>query len=191
MSFFSSFLLLRQLIFEQGVDGVLRLVHDDLGYDHVLRAEKLQGQLYRVVLRPADAPVGELADQHAAALHFGPHDEVERPVAHLLAYARFAKTLHGLRHGCVGRKKKILAVVVVSLSADLYVLAMVAMVLIAVDVLIILIHNCLFFVSSWGRRDTEGGSTMLYRVVSMQPAEKGKQLKQLLQRVTTLSISHE
>ena len=26
----------------------------------------------------------------------------------------------------------------------------------------------------------------MYRVVSMQPAEKGKQLKQLLQRVTTL-----
>ena len=141
----SSFLLLRQLIFEQGVDGVLRLVHNRLGYDHVLRAEKLQRQLHRVVLGLADAPVGQLPDEHAAALHLGPHDEVERPVAHLLAYARLAKTLHGLRHGCVGRKKKILAVVVVSLSADLYVLAMVAMVLIADDVLIILIHNCMFF----------------------------------------------
>ena len=167
----SSFLLFRQLVIEQGVDGVLRLVHDGLGNDHVLRAEKLQRQLHGVVLGPADASVGEFADQHAAALHLGPHDEVERPVAHLLAHARLAKALHGLRHGCVGRKKKILAVVVVSLSADLYVLAMVAMVLIADDVFIILIHNCLFFVSSWGRRDTEGGSTTLYRVVSMQPAE--------------------
>ena len=146
----SSFLLLRQLIFEQGVDGVLRLVHDGLGYDHVLRAKKLQGQLYCVVLGPADAPVGQLPDEHATALHLGPHDEVERPVAHLLAHARLAKTLHGLRHGCVGRKKKILAVVVVSLSADLYVLAMVAMVLIAVDILIILIHNCIvFFILKW------------------------------------------
>ena len=145
MSFSSSFPLLRQLIFEQGVDGVLRLVHDGLGYDHVLRAEKLQGQLYCVVLGPADAPVGELANEHAAALHLGPHDEVERPVGHLLAHARLAKALHGLRHGSVGRKKKILAVVIISLSADLYVLAMIAMVLIAVDVLIILIHNCIFF----------------------------------------------
>ena len=75
----------------------------------------------------------------------GRHDEVERPVAHLLAHARLPKALHGLRHGRVGRKKKILAVVIVSLSADLYVLAMIAMVLIAVDVLIILIHNCIFF----------------------------------------------
>ena len=161
----SSFLLLRQLLIEQGVDGVLRLVHDGLGYNHILRTEKLQRQLHRVVLGPADAPVGELADQHAAALHFGPHDEVERPVGHLLAHARLAKALHGLRHGCVGRKKKILAVVVVSLSADLYVLAMVAMVLIAVDVLIILIHNCIVFLSS------NGGTLKLYRVVSMQPAE--------------------
>ena len=141
----SSFLLLRQLIFEQGVDGVLRLVHDGLGYDHVLRAEKLQGQLYGVVLRPADASVGEFANQHAAALRPWLRHEVERPVRHLLAHARLPKTLHGLRHGRVGRKKKILAVVVVSLSADLYVLAMVAMVLIAFDVLIILIHNCMFF----------------------------------------------
>ena len=141
----SSFLLFRQLIIEQGVDGVLRLVHDGLGDDHVLRAEKLQRQLHGVVLGPADASVGEFANEHAAALHLGPHDEVERPVAHLLAYARLAKALHGLRHGCVGRKKKILAVVVVSLSADLYMLAMVAMVLIAVDVLIILIHNCIVF----------------------------------------------
>ena len=161
----SSFLLLRQLIFEQGVDGVLRLVHDGLGYDHVLRAKKLQGQLHGVVLGPADAPVGELADEHATALHLGPHDEVKRPVAHLLAYARLAKTLHGLRHGRVGRKKEILAVVVVSLSANLYMLAMVAMVLIAVDVLIILIHNCIVFLSS------NGGTQTLYRVVSMQPAE--------------------
>ena len=102
--------------------------------------EKLQRQLHGVVLRPADASVGELADQHAPALHLGPHDEVERPVAHLLAYARLPKTLHGLRHGRVGRKKKILAVVVVSLSADLYVLAMIAMVLIVnliVDLLLI------------------------------------------------------
>ena len=140
----SSFLLLRQLIFEQGVDGVLRLVHDGLSDDHILRAEKLQGQLHRVVLGLADAPVGEFANQHAAALHFGPHDEVERPVGHLLAHARLPKTLHGLRHRRVGRKKKILAVVVVSLSADLYVLAMVAMVLIlnlVVD-LIILVHCC-------------------------------------------------
>ena len=140
----SSFLLLRQLLIEQGVDSVLRLVHDGLGYDHVLRAEKLQRQLYCVVLGPADAPVGELADQYAAALHLGPHDEVERPVAHLLAHARLAKALHGLRHGCVGRKKKILAVVVVSLSADLYMLAMIAMVLIVnliVD-LIVLVHCC-------------------------------------------------
>ena len=141
----SSFLLFRQLIVEQGVDGVLRLVHDGLSDNHILRAEKLQGQLHGVVLGPADASVGELADQHAAALHLGPHDEVERPVAHLLAHARLAKTLHGLRHGRVGRKKEILAVVVVSLSADLYMLAMVAMVLIAVDVLIILIHNCIVF----------------------------------------------
>ncbi len=149
----SSFLLLRQLLIEQGVDGVLRLVHDGLSDDHILRAEKLQGQLHRVVLGLADAPVGEFANQYAAALHLGPHDEVERPVAHLLAHARLAKALHGLRHGCVGRKKKILAVVVVSLSADLYVLAMVAMVLIAVDVLIILIHNCIvFFILKW--RDT-------------------------------------
>ena len=140
----SSFLLLRQLIFEQGVDGVLRLVHDGLGYDHVLRAEKLQRQLHGVVLRPADASVGELADQHAPALHLGPHDEVKSSVAHLLTHARFAKTLHDLRHGRVGRKKKILAVVVVSLSADLYVLAMIAMVLIVnlvVD-LIVLVHCC-------------------------------------------------
>jgi len=148
MSFYPPFFLLRQLIFEQGVDGVLRLVHDGLGYDHVLRAEKLQGQLYGVVLRLADASVGEFADQHAAALHLGPHDEVERSVAHLLAYARLAKALHGLGHGCVGRKKKILAVVVVSLSADLYMLAMVAMVLIVnliVDLivdLIVLVHCC-------------------------------------------------
>ena len=141
----SSLLLLRQLIFEQGVDGVLRLVHDGLGYDHVLRAEKLQRQLHGVVLGPADAPVGELANEHAAGLRFRPWHEIKRPVGHLLAHARLAKTLHGLRHGCVGRKKKILAVVVVSLSADLYMLAMVAMVLIAVDVLIILIHNCIVF----------------------------------------------
>ena len=112
----SSFLLLRQLLIEQGVDGVLRLVHDGLGYDHVLRAEKLQGQLHGVVLGLADAPVGQLPDEHATALHLGPHDEVKRPVAHLLAHARLAKTLHGLRHGRVGRKKKILAVVVVSES---------------------------------------------------------------------------
>ena len=138
----SSFLLLRQLIFEQGVDGVLRLVHDGLGYDHVLRAEKLQRQLHRVVLGLADAPVGQLPDEHATALRPWLRHEVKRPVAHLLAYARLAKALHGLQHGSVGRKKKILAVVVVSLSADLYVLAMVAMVLIlnlVVD-LIILIH---------------------------------------------------
>ena len=133
----SSFLLFRQLIIEQGVDGVLRLVHDGLGDNHILRAKELQRQLYGVVLCPADASVGELANQHAAALHLGPQDEVERSVAHLLAYARLAKALHGLGHGCVGRKKKILAVVVVSLSADLYMLAMVAMVLIAVDVFII------------------------------------------------------
>ena len=141
----SALLLLRQLIFEQGVDGVLRLVHDGLGYDHVLRAKKLQGQLHGVVLGLADAPVGELADQHAPALHLGPHDEVERPVRHLLPYARLPKALHGLWHGRVGRKKKILAGVIVSLSADLYMLAMVAMVLIAVDVLIILIHSCIVF----------------------------------------------
>ena len=85
------------------------------------------------------------ANEHAPALRPWLRHEVERPVGHLLAYARLAKTLHGLRHGIVGRKKKILAVVVVSLSADLYVLAMVAMVLIAVDVLIILIHNCIVF----------------------------------------------
>ena len=136
----SSFLLLRQLIIEQGVDGVLCLIHDGLGDDHVLRAEKLQRQLHGVVLGPADASVGELADEHAAALHLGPHDEVERPVAHLLAYARLAKALHGLRHGHVGRKKKILEVVALSLSADLYVLAMIAMVLIVnliVDLLLI------------------------------------------------------
>ena len=167
----SSFLLFRQLIIEQGVDGVLRLVHDGLGYDHVLRAEKLQGQLHRVVLGLADAPVGELANEHAPALRPWLRHEVKRPVGHLLAHARLAKALHGLRHRRVGRKKKILAVVVVSLSADLYMLAMVAMVLIAVDVFIILIHTCLFCVSSWGRRDTEGGSTTLYRVVSMQPSE--------------------
>ena len=141
----SSFLFISSIDIEQGVDGGLCLVHDGLGYDHVLRAEELQRQLHGVVLRPADAPVGKLANQHAAALHLGPHDEVERPVRHLLAHARLAKALHGLRHGSVGRKKKILAVVVVSLSADLYMLAMVAMVLIAVDVLIILIHNCMFF----------------------------------------------
>ena len=144
MSVSSSFLLLRQLIFEQGVDGGLRLVHDGLGYDHVLRAEKLQGQLHGVILGPADAPVGQLPDEHAAGLRPWPHDEVERPVAHLLAHARLPKALHGLRHGRVGRKKKILAVVVVSLSADLYVLAMVAMVLIVnliVD-LIVLVHCC-------------------------------------------------
>ena len=130
------------MIFEQGVDGVLRLVHDGLGDDHVLRAEKLQGQLHRIVLGLADASVGELANEHATALHLGPHDEVERPVAHLLAHARLAEALHGLRHRRVGRKKKILAVVIVSLSADLYVLAMVAMVLIVnliVD-LIVLVH---------------------------------------------------
>ena len=145
MSVSSSFLLLRQLIFEQGVDGGLRLVHDGLGDDHVLRAKKLQGQLHGVVLGLADAPVGQLPDEHAAALRFRPWHEVKRPVAHLLAHARLAKALHGLRHGRVGRKKKILAVVVVSLSADLYMLAMVAMVLIAVDVLIILIHSCIVF----------------------------------------------
>ena len=140
----SSFLLFRQLIVEQGVDGVLRLVHDGLGYDHVLRAKKLQGQLYCVVLGLADAPVGELANEHAASLRFRPWHEVKRSVRHLLAYARLPKALHGLRHGRVGRKKKILAVVVVSLSADLYVLAMVAMVLIVnliVD-LIVLVHCC-------------------------------------------------
>ena len=85
-------------------------------------------------------PWASFANEHAAALHLGPHDEVERPVAHLLPYARLAKALHGLRHGRVGRKKKILAGVVVSLSADLYVLAMVAMVLIlnlVVDLLLI------------------------------------------------------
>ena len=144
MIVFSSLLLLRQLIIEQGVDGGLCLVHDGLGYDHVLRTEKLQGQLHRVVLGLADAPVGELADEHAAALHLGPHDEVKSSVAHLLAHARLPKTLHGLRHGHVGRKKKILAVVVVSLSADLYMLAMIAMVLIVnliVD-LIVLVHCC-------------------------------------------------
>ena len=138
----SSFLLFRQLIIEQGVDGVLRLVHDGLGYNHILRAEKLQRQLHGVVLRPADAPVGELADEHATALRFRPWHEVKRPVAHLLAHARLAEALHGLRHGRVGRKKKILAVVVVSLSANLYMLAMVAMVLIVnlvVD-LIVLVH---------------------------------------------------
>ena len=140
-----SFLLFRQLIIEQGVDGVLRLVHDGLGDDHVLRAKKLQGQLYCVVLGPADAPVGQLPDEHAAALRPWLRHEVKRPVRHLLTYARLAKTLHGLRHGRVGRKKKILAVVIVSLSADLYMLAMVAMVLIAVDVLIILIHSCIVF----------------------------------------------
>ena len=145
MSFFPSFLLLRQLIFEQGIDGVLRFVHNRLGYNHILRTEKLQGQLHCVVLGPADAPVGQLPDEHAAALRFRPWHEVERPVAHLLAHARLAEALHGLRHGRVGRKKEILAVVVVSLSADLYMLAMVAMVLIAVDVLIILIHNCIVF----------------------------------------------
>ena len=140
----SSFLLLRQLIFEQGVDGVLRLVHDGLGYNHVLRAEKLQRQLHGVVLGPADAPVGQLPDEHAAGLRFRPWHEVKRSVRHLLAYARLPKALHGLRHGCVGRKKKILAVVVVSLSANLYMLAMVAMVLIVnliVD-LIVLVHCC-------------------------------------------------
>ena len=130
MSFSSSFLLLRQLIIEQGVDGGLRLVHDRLGYDHILRAEKLQGQLHRVVLGLADAPVGQLPDEHAAGLRFRPWYEVKRPVGHLLAHARLAKALHGLRHGSVGRKKTILAVVVVSLSANLYVLAMVAMILI-------------------------------------------------------------
>ena len=145
MSFSSSFLLLRQLILEQGVDSGLRLVHDRLGYDHVLRAEKLQGQLHRIVLGLADAPVGELPNKHAAALRTWLRHEVKRPVGHLLPHARLAKALHGLRHRRVGRKKKILAVVVVSLSADLYVLAMVAMVLIAVDVLIFLIHNCIVF----------------------------------------------
>ena len=159
----SSLLLLRQLIFEQGVDGVLRLVHDGLGYDHVLRAEKLQRQLHGVVLGLADAPVGELADEHATALHLGPHDEVKRPVAHLLAHARLAEALHGLRHGSVGRKKKILAVVVVSLSADLYMLAMVAMVLIAVEVFIILIHNCIVFCFILG---TEGHRRWIDNVVS-------------------------
>ena len=122
----------------------MRLVHNRLGYDHVLRAEKLQGQLHRVVLGLADAPVGELANEHAPALRPWLRHEVERPVGHLLAYARLAKTLHGLRHRRVGREKKILAVVAVSLSADLYVLAMVAMVLIVnlvVD-LIILVHCC-------------------------------------------------
>ena len=144
MSVSSSFLLLRQLIIEQGVDGGLRLVHDRLRYDHILRAEKLQGQLYCVVLGLADAPVGELANEHAPALRPWLRHEVKRPVGHLLAYARLAKTLHGLWHGIVGRKKKILAVVVVSLAADLYVLAMVAMVLIVnliVD-LIVLVHCC-------------------------------------------------
>ena len=52
-----------------------------------IRAEKLQRQLQGVVLRPASAPVSELADQHAAALWFRPWHEVERPVAHLLAMA--------------------------------------------------------------------------------------------------------
>ncbi len=165
MIVFSSLLLLRQLIIEQGVDGGLCLVHDGLGYDHVLRTEKLQGQLHRVVLGLADAPVGQFPNEHAPALRPWLRHEVERPVGHLLAYARLAKTLHGLRHGIVGRKKKILAVVIVSLSADLYVLAMVAMVLIAVDILIILIHNCIVFLSS------NGGTLKLYRVVSMQPAE--------------------
>ena len=144
MSFLSPFFLLRQLIIEQGVDGGLGLVHDRLGDNHVLRAEKLQGQLHRVVLGPADAPVGELANKHAAALRPWLRHEVERPVGHLLAHARLAKTLHGLWHGRVGRKKKILAVVVVSLSADLHMLAMVAMVLIVnliVD-LIVLVHCC-------------------------------------------------
>ena len=144
MSFLPPFFLLRQLIIEQGVDGGLGLVHDRLGYDHVLRAEKLQSQLHRVVLGLADAPVGELANEHAPALRFRPWHEVKRPVGHLLAHARLTKTLHGLRHRRVGRKKKILAVVVVSLSADLYVLAMVAMVLIVnliVD-LIVLVHCC-------------------------------------------------
>ena len=140
----SSFLLLRQLLIEQGVDSVLRLVHDGLGDDHILRAEKLQRQLHGVVLRPADASVGELANEHAPALRFRPWHEVKRPVAHLLSHARLAKALHGLRHGHVGRKKKILEVVVLSLSADLYVLAMLAMVLILnliVD-LIVLVHCC-------------------------------------------------
>ena len=86
-SFFLLSLLFRQLFIEQGVDGVLRLVHDGMGDDHVLRAEKLQRQLQDVVLRPASAPVSELADQHAAALWFRPWHEVERPVAHLLAMA--------------------------------------------------------------------------------------------------------
>ena len=145
MIVFSSLLLLRQLIIEQGVDGGLCLVHDGLGYDHVLRTEKLQGQLHRVVLGLADAPVGQFPNEHAPALRPWLRHEVERPVGHLLAYARLAKTLHGLRHGIVGRKKKILAVVIVSLSADLYVLAMVAMVLIVnliVDLIVLVLVHC-------------------------------------------------
>ena len=144
MSFLPPFFLLRQLIIEQGVDGGLGLVHDRLGDNHILRAEKLQGQLHGVVLGFADAPVGQLSYKHAPALRPWLRHEVKRPVGHLLAHARLAKTLHGLRHGSVGRKKKILAVVVVSLSADLYMLAMVAMVLIVnlvVD-LIVLVHCC-------------------------------------------------
>ena len=60
---------------------------------------------------------------------------------HLDVYKR---QLHGLRHGHVGRKKKILEVVVLSLSADLYVLAMLAMVLILnlIFDLILLVHCC-------------------------------------------------